>query len=636
MVCMLIALFLTVTSGRTTELPPIDVFLAPPGYHTPKLSPDGRLYGIIGVRQNDQALLTVDLTTGKSTPVVKFGDNRIVDFWWKGSDLILLLLENYMGFREFRSYDLRTSETKEKVLPSLMRYASEPGYPSVIVLMNSLSGDPDNVLVATTDAMGLDLWRLNVRTGGRELVQGGHGAVKLWLTDRQGRPLSGFGQFHKDWFMAFPPQSGQAWRQVELGEKNPPDFLPLSVAADQRRIIGIDYAAADTARMVAWNPTDDTKETLWQSPEVDAQTVQVWGDDPTRIRSVGYETDRRKLHYLTDEDRELGQQIDTALAHTTNYIVSTTQDESKMIIVSQSETVPEDYYLFDKKTRRLAKLGSAYPAIKPVTLVPGRYFTSAARDGLPLHGRIYLPRGSTGASPTVLWIGNLTGRAEMGYNANFQLLLSRGFAVAVIDHRGVDGYGRKFAEAGSLQLGGAMADDMVDGLEWLAREGLIDPKRIAVAGTEEGGILAVQTLARYPDRFRAWINFSTPMEIGEWKLDRIVFGRLSEDETKSRAGGSGGGRNYLRSIDPMAAVTRIKMPSFHFYTHDQLDSPDFKGERLEAYLGKVPEPHVFLTGVKTSSIRDYEHHSEQVRQDEDKRVWSELLKFLDQHLAAPK
>ena len=635
MVGTLIALGVAVTSGHAAELPPLDRFFAQAEYHTPKLSPDGKFYGIIGVRPNSEALLTVDLATGKSTPVVKFGDNRIVNFWWKGGDLILLLLNNYKGQGEFRSYDLRTNEAKEKPL-QLRRGVNTGWYPFTTLLLNPLSGDLDNVLVSTTDSMGLDLWRLNVRTGDSEVVQGGHGAVRLWITDRQGRPLVGFGQFHKSWFMAFTPQAGQSWRQIELGEKNLPDFLPLSVAADQQRIIGIDYAAADTTRMVAWNPADDTKEILWQSPEVDAQTIHTWADDPTRIRSVGYETDRQRLHYLSDEDQALCQQIDTALVHTTNYIVSTTQDESKMIIDAQSETVPEDYFLFDKKTRRLAKLGSAYPAINPATLAPGRYFTCPARDGLILHGRIYLPRGSTGASPAVLWIGDLTGRAEATYNAYFQLLLSRGFAVFVIDHRGVDGYGRKFAEAGSLQLGGAMADDLADGLQWLAKEGLIDSQRIALAGKKEGGILAMQTLARYPDRFRAWINFSTPMEIGDFNLDRIVFGRLSEDEIKHRAGGSSAGRDYLRSIDPMAAVAKIKVPSFHYYSHYQYDERSFKGDRLEAYLKKVPEPHVFLIGVKTSSIRDYEHHSEQVQQDEAKRIWSELLKFLDQYLAAPK
>ena len=308
-----------------------------------------------------------------------------------------------------------------------------------------------------------------------------------------------------------------------------------------------------------------------------------------------------------------------------------------MIISAQSETVPTSFFLFDKKNRKLAKLGSAYPAIKPATLAPGRYFTCQSRDGLTLHGRIYLPRGSTGAGPTVLWIGDLTTRASSGYYAGFQWLLSRGFACAVIDHRGVDGYGHKFAEAGSLQLGGKVADDLVDGLQWLAKEGLVNPQQIALAGKDEGGILAMQTLVRYPDRFRAWINLSTPMEIGDFNLDRIVFGRLSEDEIKSRAGGSGSGRDYLRSIDPLVAVTKIKAPSFHYYwRYYRDDSLGGKGERLETYLKKVSAPHVFLTGAKIPSFTDYEDHWDQNTRDEEKRIWTELLKFLEQHLAAPK
>ena len=86
----------------------------------------------------------------------------------------------------------------------------------------------------------------------------------------------------------------------------------------------------------------------------------------------------------------------------------------------------------------------------------------------------------------------------------------------------------------------------------------------------------------------------------------------------------------------MTTAAKIKVPSFHFYSYSQYDSLTYKGEKLEAYLKKAPEPHVFLVGGNTASIKDYEHRSEQVRVEEDKRVWSELLKFLAQHLTAPK
>src|SRR6516162_8006466 len=63
---------------------------------------------------------------------------------------------------------------------------------------------------------------------------------------------------------------------------------------------------------------------------------------------------------------------------------------------------------------------------------------------------------------------------EAGY------LASLGYAVLQPEFRGSRGWGRKLFEAGWKQWGRAMLDDLNDGVDWLAKEGTIDPKRVCI------------------------------------------------------------------------------------------------------------------------------------------------------------
>ena len=82
------------------------------------------------------------------------------------------------------------------------------------------------------------------------------------------------------------------------------------------------------------------------------------------------------------------------------------------------------------------------------------------------------------------------------------------------DFRGSAGWGRKFFQAGWKQWGLAMQDDLVDGIDWLASRGTIDPKRVCIMGASYGGYAVMMGLARDPDRFRCGINYVGVTDIG--------------------------------------------------------------------------------------------------------------------------
>jgi hypothetical protein len=75
-------------------------------------------------------------------------------------------------------------------------------------------------------------------------------------------------------------------------------------------------------------------------------------------------------------------------------------------------------------------------------------------------------------------------RDSWGYNSEVQFLANRGYAVLQHNYRGSTGYGRKFWEASFKQWGKAMQDDITDGVKWLIKEGIADPKRVGIYGRQ--------------------------------------------------------------------------------------------------------------------------------------------------------
>jgi dipeptidyl aminopeptidase/acylaminoacyl peptidase len=647
MIRLICAALVLLTTAHAAPIPPvveplpIDYFVTPPAYRWPKLSPDGRFYGIVTTKDEVELLLAVDLSTGKATPITKTAESKIANYWWKSDELVLLLLEDRIGNSQFQTFNLRTQQSQTFDLRTQQQPNAFSVYTpdrSIVLLVHLMPDDPENVLISTNESTGLNLLKYNIRTGKTVPLKNHSAYVVIWLPNQQGQPLAGFGRFHEKWFMVLQDKTGSGWRRVELGDKSQPDFLPIAIAPDQHRILGYDYRAGDTVRVAAWNPDDDSMETVWQSAEIDPLPNVAWArgsDEWSYRRAIAYEADLPRYHYLTPEDRALIEVIDTALPHTVNNIVSTTADEAKMIIVAQSDAVVGDLYLFDRSAKRIAKLGSTHARTEPTRLATSRYFSGKTRDGFPLHGRIHLPPSSAGPSPAVLYVTDLHERSHFQYNSFFQLLASRGFAVIQIDHRGVNGYGAKFTEAGNDAVATSMADDLIDGLDELAREGLIDPNRVAIGGENRGGLLAIQALVRHPNRFAAWINFATPMDLNELGEDEFVFGRFSKDEIKARFGNESARRKYLRTLDPLEALPQIKVPSFHYYPRVVKSSSLIrKGDRLEKQLDKLSQTKVFFKGQTVRDIPDYNDYRDKNLREEHKRAYAELLVFLDKHLAA--
>jgi len=108
---------------------------------------------------------------------------------------------------------------------------------------------------------------------------------------------------------------------------------------------------------------------------------------------------------------------------------------------------------------------------------------------------IYLVHGGPQGAWTDSW----------GPRWNNQLFASRGFVVAEVNFHGSTGYGQKFTDAISQHWGDYPYEDVMKGLDVVARLPYVDSTRMGAAGASYGGYM-VYWLAGHTNRFKVLVD----------------------------------------------------------------------------------------------------------------------------------
>jgi dipeptidyl-peptidase-4 len=162
--------------------------------------------------------------------------------------------------------------------------------------------------------------------------------------------------------------------------------------------------------------------------------------------------------------------------------------------------------IFDQVDERIRQYG----------LQPPRLVALHNRSGDLLHGAVFQPpaRYGNGPFPTIVFVYGgphsqlVANHWNLTANLRAQYLRSQGFLVFVLDNRGTSRRGLAFEAAIRRDMGHREVEDQVDGVRWLAAQGLSDPARVGVYGASYGGYMAAMCLARSPETFQVAIAIS--------------------------------------------------------------------------------------------------------------------------------
>jgi dipeptidyl aminopeptidase/acylaminoacyl peptidase len=352
-----------------------------------------------------------------------------------------------------------------------------------------------------------------------------------------------------------------------------------------------------------------------------------------KLLGLRFTVDAEVTQWLDDGMKALQAGLDKALPATVNRLSVPHHGDSPWVLVQAfSDTQPTVTYIYNRSTRRLARLGQSLPDIEAKAGGQTDFYRVPARDGLPLPVYLTLPPGGGKKRPAVLLVhgGPWVRGADWHFDPEVQFLASRGYAVLQPAFRGSTGYGQAHFLASFGQWGRTMQDDLMDALRWAVDQGHVDPQRVCIAGASYGGYATLMGLVRDSEAFRcavAWVGVSDPL---------LLFSSTWSDITEEArtyglnqmVGHPVADADKLKAVSPVHQASRIQKPLLLAYGGWDTRVSIEHGERLRSAL-KPHNPDVEWV------VYPEEGHG---WSKPDNRIdfWTRVEKFLARHLAMPE
>jgi dipeptidyl aminopeptidase/acylaminoacyl peptidase len=180
-------------------------------------------------------------------------------------------------------------------------------------------------------------------------------------------------------------------------------------------------------------------------------------------------------------------------------------DNKTLVYLHQSNTQPPEVWISGKALSHQTDSAVAMLDLPPLEefgfigaqgdSVFGWKQKPPAFDPAKQYPLVYLIHGGPQGAWTDYW----------GSRWNYQLFAARGFVVAAVNFHGSTGYGQKFTDAISKHWGDYPYDDLMKGLDVVARLPYVDSMRMGAAGASYGGYM-VYWMAGHTNRFKVLVD----------------------------------------------------------------------------------------------------------------------------------
>jgi dienelactone hydrolase len=291
-------------------------------------------------------------------------------------------------------------------------------------------------------------------------------------------------------------------------------------------------------------------------------------DDNTRkIISTSYTLDKTDYHWKDKNWEETYKYLESKFPGRQVYIQSTTNDYSKLLLAVTGDKYAAEVHFFDVKQKKLIHQYTPRPALKEIEqhLAAMKSVSYKSSDGLEIPAYLTLPVGKDPKNlPVVILVhGGPKGPRDMwGYNAEVQFLANRGYAVLQPNFRASGGFGKKFLNAGDMQWGKLMQDDITWGVKYLVDNGIANKDKIAIMGGSYGGYATLAGLAFTPEVYACGVDIVGPSNIftllesvpAYWESGRaFLYGMVGDPNTEE-------GKKAIQEASPLFKADKINRP----------------------------------------------------------------------------
>ena len=570
LVCVLLLASIATANGDKSTAPPLidrDIIFGNPEIAAAQLSPDGKYISFLKpwkdtrnvyVKAVDEPFSSARLlTTETKRPVAGY-------FWTRDSKYILYAKDND-GDENFNVYAVDPS-AKPAAGAEAPPSRDLTGLKGVRVMLYEVpKSDPDVVYIGLNDRDKAwhDLYKLKISTGEKTLMRKNTERITGWVFDLKGQlRMATRSAENGDTEMLRVDANGftKVYSCSVFETCHPLQFQP----GDQRLYMETNRGT-DLISLVLFDPQTTKTEMVESDPlgKVDFGGA-LFSEANDELVETWYIAARTKTYYKNKAFGDDVHWIEHKFPDQEIIVVSRTKDEQDWLVTAVSDTEPGETLLFDRKTQTLTPEFKVREKLPRADLAQMKAVTYKSSDGLEIPAYLTLPQGAEAKNLPTLIIphGGPWGRDQWGYNPLAQFFANRGYAVLMPNFRGSTGYGRTFLDAGNLEWGRKMQDDLTWGAKFLVSQGIADPKRLGILGGSYGGYATLAGVAFTPDLYAAAVDIVGPSNLitlmdsipPYWESIRTMFYKRMGDPNTPQ------GKALLVEESPLTSAEKIRTP----------------------------------------------------------------------------
>lgn len=547
---------------QSPKLIPMKDFFRNPEQRSYQLSPDGNYISFMAPYKSRMNIFVQKMGTGKKEPVriTSFDDRDIAGYFWANNGRIAYLKDNG-GDENFHLFAVNIDGSNNKELTPFDKVRVD--------IIDDLPDQDEYMIIGLNrrNPQVSDPYRINVNTGVLEQLYENPGNITSWQTDHDGKLLIASTSDGVNTTLLYRPNEKEKFAEVittSFKEGLSPQFFDPK---DPNIIYATSNIHRDKMAAVRYDLIHKKEiELLYEDKDVDVSgigysrkrkvpTAVSYTKDKTEYKFLNKESEERRaeMRKLFDKDLEFG-------------IASMNKNEDKFLIITYDDKTSGSYYFYDRNTKKLDKISDVSPWLNRSDMADMKPISYVARDGVVIHGYLTLPKGVNAKNlPVVINPhGGPWARDDWGFNPEVQFLANRGYAVLQMNFRGSTGYGRDFMEKSFKQWGQAMQDDISDGVLWLTKEGIADPKRVAIYGGSYGGYATLMGITKTPELYACAIDYVGVSNLFTfmntippyWEpFKKMMYEMVGDPENEAD-------KAMLKTNSPVFNAERIKCPLF--------------------------------------------------------------------------
>ena len=550
----------TATSGPPKTYDVRDFFRKPERSFF-RLAPDGRHLAYLAKGNGRQNVFVQDLDAsgapvGQATALTSESARDVSSFFWKG-DAHVVYVKDFGGDENFHVLSVPIKGGEAKDLTPFDGVRAE--------IVDDLKDDDRHMLVSHNqrDKKVFDVFRIDVDSGDAKLVAENPGNIVSWITDHAGKLRVAVSTDGVDSSLLYRDTELEPFRSI-VTTNFKEGVEPFFFTFDNRRLYVNSNRGRDRKAIFEFDPkTAKEGKLIYENAEVDA-----YGLSYSRKRKVLTEvsySDWKSQHKVIDPaTAAIYADLEKKLPGYDIGLQNATKDETRFVVAAYNDRTQGARYIYDASRKSLTKLGDIQPGLVEADMAVMKPIQYTARDGLVIHGYLTLPVGVEAKNLPVVVNphGGPWARDIWGFNPEVQFLANRGYAVLQMNFRGSTGYGRKFWEASFGQWGRAMQDDITDGVELLKKQGIADPKRIAIYGGSYGGYATLAGVTYTPDLYAAAVDYVGVSNLLSFMNTIPPYWESARRQLYEMVGDPATQKAMLEAASPVNFVDRIRTPLF--------------------------------------------------------------------------